>query len=163
MEPWYAVRTKSNCERAASIALSQKGYDSFLPTYSVQHRSKQRLITKERPLFPGYFFCRFDMLKRMPIMTTPGVLFVLGFGNDPTPVPESEIEAIQTVVRSGRTAAPYPLTREGDRIRINGGPMKGLEGVLVRHKADYRLVISVTMLQRSVAVEVDRDDIYILS
>ena len=147
----------------SASALSNKGYQPFLPTYSCERRANNRISKTDRPLFPGYFFCRFDVLKRLPILTTPGIVSVLGFGNDPAAIPDTEIEAIETIIRSGRAAHPCPFPRKGEHIRIDRGPMKGLEGVLERYKSEWRLVVSVTMLQRSVSVELDRDAISVLS
>ncbi len=155
--PWYGIRTKSNQEKIASTILANKGYQSFLPSYTYKRKRWDRTVESERPLFPGYIFCRFDVKQRLPILTTPGIVSVLGFGNEPMPVPESEIEAIQTVLCSGRTVEPIPFLRQGERIQVTRGALAGLEGILVQNKSNWRLVISVTMLQRSVSVEIDRD------
>lgn len=98
----------------------------------------------------------------MPILTTPGVVSVLSFGSDPVPIPEDEIEAVQTVLRSGRGAQPCPFPSTGQRIRVNHGCFTGLEGILIERKSTWRLVVSVTLLQRSVSVEIDHHLVSVL-
>lgn len=107
------------------------------------------------PLFPGYLFCRFDALKRLPILTTPGVIQVVGYSRQPAPVEESEIKAIQTLVASGLSNQPWPYIRVGDMVEIHSGPLRGLTGILTEFKGKHKLIVSVTLLQRSVAVEID--------
>jgi transcription antitermination factor NusG len=154
--PWYGVRTRSNQERITASVLNSKGYEQYLPLYRTRRRWSDRVVTMELPLFPGYVFCRFDHNQRLPIVTTPGVVSVIGFGNDPAPIPDPEIEAIERVLQSGLAAEPYPFLHEGQRVRINYGSLKDVEGILVKKKSDWRLVVSVSMLQRSVSVEIDR-------
>jgi transcription antitermination factor NusG len=154
--PWYGIRTRSNQENVAAIVLKGKGYDPYLPLYRVPRRSEVR-GESERPLFPGYIFCRFDVKKRLPILMTSGVVSVLGVGREPEPIPDAEIEAIKTVLRSGLLAEPCPYLREGQRVRINHGSLHGVEGILVKKKSQFRVVVSVTMLQRSISVEIDGD------
>jgi len=155
--PWYGIRTKSNHERVAAAVLQNKGYENFLPVYRRRQRWSDRIVETDRPLFPGYVFCRFDARKRLPIVSTPGVVSVVGFGNEPAPVSDSEIDAVRAVLRSGLAAEPCPFLREGQRIRVRRGSLEGLEGILLKKKSDWRIVVSVAMLQRSVAVEIDRE------
>jgi transcription antitermination factor NusG len=155
--PWYAIRTRSNQEKVTAIALAGKGYDPYLPTYRVRRRLSDRVVVTELPLFPGYVFCRFDFFKRLPILTTPGVVSLVGFGSEPAIISDGEIEAVQTVLESGLNAGPHAFLREGQRIRVKRGALAGLEGILLKQKSDWRLVISVAMLQRSIAVEIDCD------
>ena len=110
----------------------------------------------DAPLFPGYVFCRFDVLKRLPVLVTPGVIAVVGRGRVPLPVDDSEIAAIQTVVASGYRAEPWPYLELGQRIRIERDALAGLEGILVNFKGSHRIVVSVSLLHRSVALEIDR-------
>jgi transcription antitermination factor NusG len=155
--PWYGIRTKHNHESAAASALELKGYEPYLPLYRCRRRWSDRVIESRVPHFPGYVFCRFDATRRLPILTTPGVISIVGFGKGPTPISESEIEAIQTVLRSGFPAEPCPFLHEGQCIRVNKGPLEGLEGLLLKKKSEWRMVVSITMLQRSVSVEIDRE------
>jgi len=155
--PWYGVRTKPKHESMAARALKGKGYEQYLPLYRSRRRWSDRVIDSVVPQFPGYVFCRFDAARRLPILTTPGVLSIVGFGTGPTPIPESEIAAIQLVLRSGLAAEPCPFLHEGQRIRVNQGSLEGLEGLLLKKKSEWRMVVSITMLQRSVSVEIDRE------
>ena len=155
--PWYAVRTRSNHEKLTTAVLAGKGYEHYCPTYRVRRRWSDRVVVTELPIFSGYVFCRFDVKQRLPILTTPGVVSVVGFGLEPAPIDDSEIAAIQTVLESGLTAEPCPFLKEGQRIRVKHGALEGLEGILLKKKSEWRMVISVTMLQRSLAVELDRE------
>jgi transcription antitermination factor NusG len=109
------------------------------------------------PLFPGYVFCRFDVQKRLPILMTAGVISVVGYGREPAVIPDEEIEKIKAVLRSGLAAEPCRYLVEGQRVRVTRGALCGMEGILVRKKNQCRMVVSVTMLQRSIAVEIDGD------
>ena len=157
IQPWYGVRTKSNHERLAAAVLESKGYEQYLPVYRSRRRWSDRVVEKNRPLFPGYVFCRFDARKPLPIVSTPGVVSVVGFGNEPAPISDTEIEAVQTLLLSGLATEPCPFLHEGQRIRVNRGSLEGLEGILLKKKTDWKIVVSVTMLQRSVSVEIDRE------
>jgi len=154
---WYAIRVQSKFENLASATLRGKGYEEFLPLYSCRRRWSDRVKILDLPLFPGYLFCRFDVQDRLlPILTTPGVVSILGVGKTPVPVEDGEIEAIKTVLRSGLGAQPWPFLGVGSRVYVEGGPLAGVEGVITNTDKIYRLVVSVSLLQRSVAVEIDR-------
>lgn len=155
--PWYGVRTKSNQERVAATVLEAKGFEPYVPTYSVRRRWSDRIVETSLPLFPGYLFCRFDSSQRLPIISTPGVVSVVGFGKVPAPISNREVEAVQALLDSGIPAQPHPFLREGQKVRVKGGALQGVEGLVIRQKSDWRLIISITLLQRSIAVEVDRD------
>ncbi|MBI4875543.1 MAG: hypothetical protein HY822_12990 [Acidobacteria bacterium] len=155
--PWFAIRVRSNYERTTSTILRGKGFDEFAALYPTKRRWSDRLKGMLVPLFPGYIFCRFNPLNRLPIVSTPGVVHIVGLGNEPEPVEESEIAALRTLVFSGLPACPWPFLREGQRVEVQYGSLAGVEGVVVRVKNHVRLVLSVTLLQRSVAVEIDRD------
>jgi transcription antitermination factor NusG len=153
--PWFALRIKSNFEKVSSQILEQKGYEAFLPTYRTKNRWSDRTKIIDRPLFPGYVFCRFDQNNRLPILVTPGVVGVVGIGKTPMAVEEREIEAIQAILRSGLPATPWPFVTVGQRLLIERGPLSGVEGILQEIKNSYRFIVSVNLLQRSVAAEVD--------
>jgi len=127
----------------------------FLPLYKCRKRWSDRVKEVEAPLFPGYLFCRLNPQDRLPILKTPGVIQVVGINRTPTAVDEHEIQAIQAMVASGIPNQPWPFLATGDRVRIESGPLSGLEGILIEFKGNHRLVLSVTLLQRSVAVEID--------
>jgi transcription antitermination factor NusG len=155
--PWYGIRTKPKFERVTATALENQGYSAYLPLCTRRRQWSDRTVETELPLFPGYLFCRFDVLQRLPILTTHGVIAIVGLGKTPEPIPDAEIDRIQAILRSGRNAEPWPYLRTGERVRILAGSLQGLEGLLVKKKNEWRIVISVDLLQRSVAVEVDRN------
>ena len=163
LQPWFAVRVKSRFERVTGAVLRGKGYEEFSPFYRTRRRWSDRIKEVDLPLFPGYLFCRFDPFDRLPILVTPGVVSILGIGKFPRAVDEHEIAQIQAIVSSGVLAQPWPFLRAGQKVCISHGPLCGLEGLLLHIKNSYRLVVSVTLLQRSVAVEIDRDCIRPLS
>jgi transcription antitermination factor NusG len=152
---WFALQVRTRWESSTAVLLSGKDYETLLPTYKARKRWSGRLREINAPLFTGYVFCRFDAQKRLPILVTPGVIAVVGRGRVPLPVDEHEIQAIQAMVASGIPNQPWPFLATGDRVRIESGPLSGLEGILVEFKGNHRLVLSVTLLQRSVAVEID--------
>ena len=152
---WFALQTRLRYEHFAAAHLRNKGYDLFLPVYSIRRCWTDRIKEVELPLFPGYLFCRFDLLNRLPILVTPGVIQVIGNGKNPIPVDDAEIAAIQAVVQSELPRQPWPFLQLGQKVRIACGPLSGLEGILQNQKGNHRLVLSVSLLRRSVAVEVD--------
>ena len=154
---WYAIRVQSKLGNLASATLRGKGYEEFLPLYRSRRRWSDRVKELDLPLFPAYLFCRFDVYSRLPILTTPGVISIVGAGKTPVPVSDDEIAAVQAVIRSGLPALPWPCLTVGSRILIERGPLAGLEGIALDVDRKYRLVVSVPLLQRSVAVEIDRD------
>jgi transcription antitermination factor NusG len=144
-------------EKVASATLRGKGYEEFLPLYDERRCWSDRVKSLARPLFPGYLFCRLDPSNRLPVLTTPGVMGIVSAGRIPIPVPEEEIEAVRRVLDSGLGAQPWPFLRAGSRVYIERGPLIGLEGIVTNADKVDRLVVSVSLLQRSVAVELNRD------
>ena len=154
--PWFALRVKSRSEKIVAMIARNKGFEEFLPLYQSRRRWSDRFKSVELPLFPGYVFCRLNPEFRLPLLTIPGVLSFVGIGKIPVPIDEAEIAAIQTAVRAGLSAEPYPFLEVGQRVRVAEGPLAGVEGSLVEVRKQQRLVVSVSMLKRSVAVEIDR-------
>jgi transcription antitermination factor NusG len=153
--PWFALQVRTRQEASVAQQLNGQGYERFLPLYKLRKRWSDRIKEVNTPLFPGYLFCRFNPQDRLPILKTPGVIQIVGFNNGPTAVDEAEIRSIQTLVTAGVPHQPWPFLAAGDRVRIESGPLLGLEGILIDVKRSHRLVLSVTLLQRSVAVEID--------
>ena len=153
--PWYALQVRTRYERVVADHLGGMGYEWFLPLTRDRKRWSDRIKEVAGPLFPGYLFCRFDVQNRLPILKTPGVLHVVGYNRQPISVDEAEIAAIQTLVASGVPNQPCSFVEIGDRVRIAAGPLRGLEGILVESRGQHKFVLSVTLLQRSVAVELD--------
>jgi len=159
LEPWYALYVRPKTEKVVQDLLRGKGYEVFLPTYLSLRRWSDRTVELQAPLFPSYVFTRLDIENRLPVLKTPGVMHVVGLGRVPLPLPEAEIEAVRKMVDSSTGVKPYPFLRKGQKVQIRTGPLAGAEGVLVRAKTGYRLVVSIDMLQRSVAAEVDLVDV----
>jgi transcription antitermination factor NusG len=154
---WFAVQTRPKHEKSVAALLEGKGYEQLLPLYQSWHRSSGRLKSVLLPLFKGYLFCRFDAFRRLPILITPGVTSIVGIGREPESIPSEEIARIQTSCASGLPIKPWPYLEHGDLVRVECGPLEGVEGVFVNEKNTWRLIVSVQILRRSVAVEVDRD------
>lgn len=157
--PWFALRVRSNHERITGAHLRDRGYEEFAPSYKVEKRWSDRIKQIDQFLFPGYIFCRFDPNDRLPILTAPGVVDVVGFGKLPEHVPDAEIERVRRMVESGLLVTPYPYVQVGQAVLIDRGPLSGVEGILVEVKGKLRLVVSINLLQRSVSAEVDRHSI----
>jgi transcription antitermination factor NusG len=153
---WHAIRVQSKFENVASTALRSKGYEECLPLCRSKRRWSDRIKQLELPLFPGYLFCRFGVSDRlMPILTTPGVIGVVGA--DKTPVDAQEIGAVRAILRSGFAAQSWPILCAGSSVYIERGPLTGVEGIVSTADKVDGLVVSVSRLLRSVAVEVDRE------
>jgi len=140
-----------------STIARNKGFEEFLPLYHCYHRWSDRNKLLELPLFPGYVFCRLDPRCRLPLLTIPGALHFVGIGKVPVPIEDSEIAAIQAAVRSGLTVEPWSYLEVGQSVRLEEGPLAGLEGILVEVRKQHRIVVSVTLLKRSMAVEIERE------
>ena len=154
---WFAIRVKSNFEKHVSRALSGKGFEEYLPVYRKAAKRGYRASDVELPLFPGYVFGRFAVNRRLPILTIPGVYHIVGVGGVPVPVDPAELATVRAVLETGAGAEPWPFVRTGQRVLIHKGPLRGIEGIVVASKKNFRLVASVTLLQRSVSVEIERD------
>jgi transcription antitermination factor NusG len=162
-QPWYAIHTQGRWEHVASSALREKGYEEYLPLCKVKKRWSDRQKTVDMPLFPGYLFCRLDISQStVPILTSPGVMEIVRAGRSPVPVPEEDVEAVRTVLRSGLAAFPWPGIVAGARVLVERGPLAGLEGAVLEIRKQCRLVISVPLLGRGVAVDIDGDWVRLL-
>jgi transcription antitermination factor NusG len=156
--PWFVVAVRTNYERCVSDGLAERGFETFLPLYRTRHTWSDRKKEIEVPLFSGYTFSRFDPMKRLPILQTPGVREIVGSRiTGPTPVDDCEITAVRTMIESELLVGPWPFLREGHFVSVERGPLTGVEGVIVEVKSKFRLIVSVTLLQRSVYAEIDRD------
>ena len=154
--PWYAIHVRSHTEKNVSLMLAARGYEQYLPLYREVTNWSDRVKKLELPLFPGYVFCRLDVPHRRPVVTVPGVVSIVGFGRTFATIPEDQISAVRSILSSGLPSMPWPFLQLGDRVRISAGALDGVEGILVRVKGDYRVVVSIPLLQRSVAVEIER-------
>lgn len=152
---WHALYTRHQHEKVIAQALSNKGFEVFLPLYTVTHRWKDRTKQLSLPLFPCYVFLREAFERHLDIVTTPGVHSFVGSAGRPAVIPQEEIEAVRQVVRGNLRVEPHPFLKCGAWVRIKSGPLEGIEGILVRKKNLFRLVLSVELLERSATVEVD--------
>lgn len=155
VEPWYALYTRHQHEKMAADLLAKKDFEVFLPLYEATHRWKDRLKKLSLPLFPSYVFIRGGLDRQLQIMTTPGVYSIVANAGRAAAIPEEQIEAIKRMVEGPLRAEPHPFLNCGDRVRVTSGPLEGIEGILVRKKNLTRLVLSIEMLMKSVAVEID--------
>ncbi len=154
--PWFALRVRSNHERVAALHLRERGFEEFSPTFKAERQWSDRKKQIDQFLFPGYVFCRLNPEDRLPVLTIPGAVGLVGFGKGPTAIPENEIESVRKMVGAGLLVGPWPLIAAGQTVAIERGPLRGVEGVLQEIKKGFRLVVSVNLLQRSVYAEVDR-------
>ena len=153
--PWYALYTRHQHEKTVTQILKNKGFETLLPLYSTAHRWKDRAKFVSLPLFPGYVFLRGGLERRLAIMTTPGIHSIVSSAGQPCAIPAAEIDAIERAVERGFRLEPHPLLKCGDWVRVKNGPLQGIQGILVRKKNLYRLVLSVEMLGKAASVEVD--------
>jgi len=156
---WWAVYTRHQHEKVAGEVLLRKGFEVFLPLYQSTRRWKDRLKTLSLPLFPSYVFVHGGIERQLQAVTTPGVYSIVTAAGRTAVIPGEEIEAVKRMVENSLRVEPHPFLKCGDWVRVKAGPLEGVEGILVRMKGLCRLVISVEMLQKSVAVEVDASDV----
>jgi len=152
---WHALYTRHQHEKAVTHALSNKGFEVFLPLYSATHRWKDRNKQLLLPLFPCYVFLRGGLERRLDILTTPGIHMLITRGGYPAAVSDEEIYWVRQLVEKAVRVEPHPFLKSGDRVRVKSGPLTGVEGILVRKKNLFRLVVSVEILGKSAAAEVD--------
>jgi transcription antitermination factor NusG len=152
---WFAIAVKPRHEKRVAYVLDTKGYETFVPLYKHRHRRVSGVRDFDLPLFPGYVFSRFDLLQRLPVVITPGVNRILGVGATPTPVDAREITSLRTALDKALSAKTLPFFHAGGKVRICQGPLQGVDGIVVLVRGTPRIVLSVTLLQRSVLVEVD--------
>jgi transcription antitermination factor NusG len=154
--PWFALTTRPRHEKTVAGGLELRSVEGFLPLYPCKRPWSDRVKVVDLPLFPGYVFCRFSFPERLRVLDVPGVTSVVGFNGQDAPIPETEIRAIQKLLACGYPVQPWQYLRMGECVRIVDGPLAGVEGILVSEKSGVRVVVSVEVLQRSIAVEIDR-------
>jgi transcription antitermination factor NusG len=156
---WFAAYTHSHHEKRVAQHFGERQIESFLPLYSVTRRWRNGCkMILDLPLFPNYVFVRIVRRNRVSVLEVPGVLSLVGFGRELTPLPDFEIEALRSGLEQGKVG-PHPYLVIGERVRIKAGAMAGMEGVLVRKKNDLRVVLTLDTIMQSVAVEVDAGDV----
>jgi transcription antitermination factor NusG len=153
--PWYAIYTRHQHEKTVAQILTSKGFEVFLPLYGAAHRWKDRTKVVSLPLFPCYVFLRGGLERRLDIVTTPGIYALVSTAGQPAAIPAIELEAVRRAVESTLRVEPHPFLKCGDWVRVKCGPLAGFQGILIRKKNLYRLVLSVEMLGKAAAVEID--------
>ena len=156
---WYAVYTKANHEKQVAQQLQQRSIEHFLPLYESVRRWKDRRVRLQMPLFPGYVFTRLVLRDRLRVLQIPSVVRFVSFNSLPTALPDEEMEILRSGLSQHLRAEPHPFLMLGRRVRIKSGPLQGLEGILLRRKSNLRVVISVGLIHRSIAVDVDSIDL----
>lgn len=157
LHDWYAIRVMARHEKNVAHVLTIKGIQQMLPLYKTRYRRGTTARNLELPLFPGYVFCSLDPAKRVPVLNTIGVIDFVRTGHELATIAKEEISALQTLMNSGVSCLPWPRLEAGQRVTVEAGPLAGMSGFVIEIKKDPRLVISVSLLQRSVLVEIDRD------
>ncbi len=152
---WYALNAKYQHEKLVAQLLSNKGLEVFLPLYKSVRQWSDRTKVLSLPLFPCYAFLHGGLARQVDILGTPGVHGFVAFGGVPAAIPDAEIEAVRRAIETSLSVEPHPFLRRGDWVRVKWGPLEGLEGILLRKKGLSRLVLSVELLERSIAMEVD--------
>jgi transcription antitermination factor NusG len=156
---WYAAYTRAQHEKQVAAELGMREVEHFLPLYSSVRRWKDRRVQLELPLFPGYVFVRLALRERLRVLQIPSVVRLVGFSGQSTALPDREVEIMRSGLSQSLRAEPHPFLTVGRHVRITGGPFAGLEGVLRRKKSGMRVVVSLGLIQRSVAVDVDIADV----
>lgn len=156
---WYAAYTLANHEKRVMQQFTERSVEHFLPLYESVRRWKDRKVKLQLPLFPGYVFVRLALGDRLRVLQIPSVVRLVGFNGHPVALPDREIEALRTSVAMQLRAEPHPYLTVGHRVRIKSGPLAGVEGILLRKKNAFRVVLSLDFILRSAAVEVDVSDI----
>jgi transcription antitermination factor NusG len=160
---WYALYVRVRHERKVEMQLTGRGYEAFLPSYLSNRRWSDRYKDVDLPLFPGYVFCRMSVADRVGVLAAHGVVRIVGFGADYIPVDEAEIVALQRAMEEQVQCEPVPFVSAGERVRIVAGPLTGVEGILMEYRHGRRLILTISLLQRSVSVEVERSQLESIS
>lgn len=151
---WFAVQVKTRLEQSVALALRQKGYQEFVPVHEVEQPYRGTRVSRQEVLFPGYIFCCIGEARYGLVVTTPGVLRILGVGNCPIPIDPIEIDSLRLSCERGRRVLPWEFLNVGDWVLVEDGPLAGVVGILIERRNEQRIIISVSQCMRSVAVEI---------
>jgi transcription antitermination factor NusG len=160
---WYAAYTRANHERRVANQFVERGVEHFLPQYESMRKWKDRKVRLQMPLFPGYVFVHLALQNRLKVLEVPGVAYLVGFAGKPVAVPEEEFARIRGFLQKGLRAGPHPYLKAGRRVRVRNGPLEGMEGIVARRKNGNRLVVSLELIQRAMAVDLDGADLETLA
>lgn len=156
---WVAVQTRANAEKQVALSLVYRGYESFLPLHLYARSRFGKKVTVELPLFQGYVFCKWSSVNPFLIVAIPGVIRVLGNSQGPAAIDETEMRSIRRVVDAGSLAKPWQYLSVGQRVIVHRGPLHGVEGIIADDDRSRVLVLSVSLMQRSIAVQISREDV----
>ncbi len=156
---WYAIYTHANHEKKAAAEISRRGVEIFLPLYRTARRWSDRRVELEMPLFQSYVFVRLALCDRLKVLQVPGVARLVGFGGLPAPLPDEQMDALRSALNGRLYAEPHPYLTIGRRVKLKGGPLVGMQGILLRRKGKFRVVISIELIQRAVVVDADSADV----
>ena len=156
---WYAIYTSSRHEKRVADLLTNREINCYLPLYRSVRRWQDRRKEVDLPLFPGYLFVQIPLTSRLQVVTVPGVVQIVSFDGKPAPVAESEIESLRLGLSKANGIEPHPYLKVGRRVRVRCGPLTGMQGILIRRKERFRLVLSIDLIMRSVSVELDEADV----
>ena len=156
---WYAAYTSANHEKRVAEQFVARDVEHFLPVYDSVRRWKDRRVTLQMPLSPGYVFVCMALRDRLQVQQVPGVAHLVGFDGSPAAIPDQEIDALRASLESGVRAEPHPYLTVGRRVRLRSGPLAGMQGILLRRKGNFRVVISIELIQRSLVVHLDAVDV----
>jgi transcription antitermination factor NusG len=158
-EHWYAVTVRPRHEKTVTRHFEHRGLNYFLPVYRSRRRWKDRRKELDMALFPGYVFVNLNLRDRLGVLQSPGVVQFVTFQGHPAAVPDLEIHALESGLSAGLRAQPHPYLRQGKKVRVKSGPLLNAEGIMIRRKEGFRLVLSIDLLMRSVMLEVDEADV----
>jgi transcription antitermination factor NusG len=154
---WYVLKTRVGGELAAAANLRYREFAPYCPMQKERRRYTDRIKIVESAVFPGYVFCRFNVQQKLPVISCPGVEYIVGFADGPTPVPEEELDNVRRMIDSGASAVKS--LSPGERVRVTHGPLEGVEGILVRDSAGDRLVVSINLLNRGASLHINQDQV----
>jgi transcription antitermination factor NusG len=156
---WYAAYTHANHEKRVTQQLEKRSVEHFLPLYESARRWKDRRVRLQMPLFPGYVFVKLALRDRLQLLQIPGVVQLVSFNGHPASLPQEDIQAIRNCLDRGHEVEPHPYLKVGRRVRVMSGPLQGLDGIILRRKNKTRFVLSFELIMRSVAVEIDENEL----
>jgi transcription antitermination factor NusG len=154
---WYVLKIRTGGELAAVAALKQRGYAPYCPTQKQRRHYSDRMKVVDAAVFPGYVFCQFDGQKKLPVISCPGVEYIVGFADGPIPLPEEELMNIRRMIDAGASAVQ--CMERGQRVRVTRGALGGVEGILVRDTTGDRLVVYIELLNQGASLYINQDEI----
>jgi transcription antitermination factor NusG len=152
---WYAISTYPRHENVVTNHLAAKAVEAFFPTFVTESCWRDRNVKIQTPVFPGYVFTRINLIDRRTVLTVPGVVRMLSSNGTPTPIDDSEIDAVKLCLERGASLELHPFLSVGDRVRVRSGVLQGLEGVVSRCKDERRLILPISLINQSVAIQID--------